>query len=116
MILKILGMSFFFAEEAYIKDAWNVLDFLIVMTSVPSMFAPTVLNVILDPSQPSDQSGGSFSFTSLRVFRVLRPLKTISSIKGLRVLMNALFSSIPMLRDTMLIIGFIILVGAIAGI
>ena len=42
MILKILGMSFIFAEEAYIKDAWNVLDFLIVMTSVPSMFAPTV--------------------------------------------------------------------------
>ena len=40
MILKILGLGFFFAEEAYIKDAWNLLDFTVVMTSVPTMFAP----------------------------------------------------------------------------
>jgi hypothetical protein len=116
MILKILGMGFFFAEEAYIKDAWNLLDFTVVMTSVPTMFAPAEQNMISDPSSPSDSGGGSFSFSSLRVFRVLRPLKTISSIKGLRVLMNALLSSIPMLRDTLLIIAFVFLVGAIAGI
>jgi hypothetical protein len=46
MILKILGMGFFFAEEAYIKDAWNLLDFTVVMTSVPTMFAPAEQKMI----------------------------------------------------------------------
>jgi hypothetical protein len=33
MTFKIMGMGFFFSKEAYLKDWWNVLDFLIVMTS-----------------------------------------------------------------------------------
>jgi hypothetical protein len=81
------------------------------------MFASGVdAAAIPDPSVPQDYSGGAFSFTSLRVFRVLRPLKTISSVKGLRILMNALFSSIPILRDTILILLFLFMVFAIAGV
>jgi hypothetical protein len=117
MVLKILGLGFFFAEKAYLTDSWNILDFTIVMTSIPTMFASGVdAAAIPDPSVPQDFAGGAFSFTSLRVFRVLRPLKTISSIKGLRILMNALFSSIPILRDTILILLFLFMVFAIAGV
>lgn len=32
MILKILGLGFLYGEGAYIKDSWNILDFVIVMS------------------------------------------------------------------------------------
>ena len=33
MVLKIVGMGFFFSKESYLKDSWNILDFFIVLTS-----------------------------------------------------------------------------------
>ena len=55
------------------------------------------------------------SVSSLRVLRVLRPLRTVSSIKGLKVLMQALFSAMPLLVDTLLVLLFYFLIGGIAG-
>jgi|APSaa5957512535_1039671.scaffolds.fasta_scaffold25783_1 hypothetical protein len=34
MILKILGMGFIFGEGVYLKDSFNILDFIIVMSSL----------------------------------------------------------------------------------
>jgi hypothetical protein len=45
----------------------------------------------------------------------MRPLKSISAIKGLKVLMNALFSAVPMLTDAIFIIIMFALVCCIAG-
>ena len=45
----------------------------------------------------------------------MRPLKTISTIKGLKVLMKALFSAIPLLGDTIIILMFFFLIFSIAG-
>jgi len=45
----------------------------------------------------------------------LRPLKAISSIKGLKVLIVALFSAMPLLRDTLLILLFFFIIFAIGG-
>ena len=39
MILKIMGMGFVMGEKAYLKDSWNILDFVIVISSYPSLFA-----------------------------------------------------------------------------
>ena len=35
MVLKITGMGFYFGENAYLKDEWNILDFVIVISSLP---------------------------------------------------------------------------------
>ena len=51
----------------------------------------------------------------LRAFRVLRPLRTISSIEGLRMLVTALISALPLLRDTIIVLIFFFLIFAIAG-
>jgi hypothetical protein len=85
MLLKILGMGFYFGEGAYIKEYFNILDFIIV-TSSYSIFLPS-----------DDNGEGGSSLNSLRTFRVLRPLKSISSIKGLKILMNAVISALPRL-------------------
>jgi hypothetical protein len=39
MAFKILGMGFMFGPDAYIKDAWNMLDFFIVMIGYVSIIA-----------------------------------------------------------------------------
>lgn len=104
MFLKILGLGFIVGENSYLKDSWNILDFVIVVSSYPALFA--------DPNAPSD---GSFSLSGLRAFRVMRPLKTISSVKGLKVLMQALFQAMPLLRDTIIILLFFFAIFAIMG-
>jgi len=104
MVIKILGLGFIMGETAYLKDSWNVLDFVIVISSYPALFA--------DPNASTD---GSFSLSGLRAFRVMRPLKTISSVKGLKVLMSALFQAMPLLSDTIIILLFFFAIFAIMG-
>lgn len=88
MFVKICGLGFIMGSGAYLKDSWNILDFIIVVSSYPALFE--------DPTA-TDESSGSVSISGLRAFRVLRPLKTISSIKGLKVLMQALAQAVPLL-------------------
>jgi hypothetical protein len=105
MVVKILGLGFVMGEKAYIRDGWNILDFIIVISSYPALFE------VKDP----DGNDESFSLAGLRSFRVLRPLKTISSVKGLKVLMNALGQAMPLLQDTIIILVFFFGIMAIAG-
>lgn len=76
MVVKILGLGFVFNDGAYLREPWNILDFVIVVSSYPALF---------EKANP-DSSDSGFSLSGLRAFRVMRPLKTISSVKGLKVL------------------------------
>ena len=81
MTMKIMAFGFLFNKNAYLRDNWNILDFVIVVTAwLPLITKGKGLNIDL---------------RSLRTLRVLRPLRTISSIKDLKVLIKALLSSIP---------------------
>ena len=57
MTLKILGMGFVVSDESYLRDPWNIMDFVIVV----SAYMPHLLN------------SGSLQLTGLRTLRVLRP-------------------------------------------
>ena len=70
MALKIIGYGFLFNKGAYLRDTWNILDFIIVVSGYISLIL----------------SGGGVNLSVLRSFRVIRPLRTISSIEGLRVI------------------------------
>jgi hypothetical protein len=99
MVLKILGKGFIFNRNAYLRDAWNIMDFMIIISGYFSIFASSSINI-----------------SSLRVFRVLRPLRTITKIEGLRLLVNALIAALPLLRDTIIVLIFFFMVFAIAGV
>lgn len=99
MILKIIGLGFILNKGSYLRDSWNILDFVIVLSG----YLPLVV------------SSGSVNLAVLRSFRVLRPLRTISGIEGLRVLVSALLSAMPLLRDTILVLTFFFIIFAIAG-
>lgn len=95
--LKIFAMGFYFPKYSYIKDNWNKLDFMIVVTSLISW----IFNLQ--------------NLTYLRVFRVLRPLRSIQRIKSLKKMMEVIFSSFVMLKDTMIIMFFYFLVVSICS-
>ena len=100
MIFKILGFGLILNKNSYLRDFWNILDFVIVIFGyIPYVFT--------DISQ--------VNVSVLRSFRILRPLKTISSIENLKILLTTLFSAFPMLMETLILLMFFFLIFAIAG-
>ena len=96
LILKIIALGFIInGEKSYMLDGWNVLDFLIVLSSVLSLF-PNVT--------------GDISFVkALRFARILRPLRSIKRHKGLKLSIISLFKSIPGIANLFLVVLFFIL-------
>ena len=98
MVLKVVGMGFFLKPGAYLRDGWNVLDFLVV-----------VLGLVAS-------SGLIGNYTSIRTVRVLRPLRTLTAVEGLRKLVVTLMSALPMLGNVLLLCGFLFFILGIVGI
>ena len=96
-ILKILAFRFWSAEDAYIKDTWNILDFFVV-----------IIENALNGTKISGLAG-------LRAFRILRPLKTVKRFKGLKKLVTALLLALGHLGETGIVLFFFFLIFAIAG-
>jgi energy-coupling factor transporter transmembrane protein EcfT len=98
MAIKIFAYGFLFNKKAYLRDLWNILDFLVVLTSL----LPFVIQL-------------GFSMNALRALRVLRPLKTITKIKSLKMIVSTLFSSFTLVMNSFYLLFFVIMIFAIAG-
>jgi hypothetical protein len=100
MILKIIAMGFFMRAHSYLRDTWNVLDFLVVILGWIS------LNFATD-------DGADIS--AIRVIRILRPLRTINSMPGMSGLVSTILNSLPIMFDIMVLFCFmLIMFGTIA--
>lgn len=64
-----IGLGFIVGKHAYLRDAWNYLDFVVVITGVLDFL-------------PSDYSSSNLS--SLRALRVRRPLRMVNKFPQLR--------------------------------
>jgi voltage-dependent calcium channel L type alpha-1D len=95
-MLKVFGMGFT-GKHSYLKDRWNWLDFVVVITSWLS-YVPAIPNVSV-----------------LRTFRVLRPLKSISTNPGLQSLVVSILNSIPQLVGVLVLLFFVFCLFGIAG-
>jgi len=80
----------------YFKDAWNIFDFLIVVTA----FLPF---------------GGS-SVAILRLLRLLRVLKLIKALPKLQMLVGALLRSIPSMAYVSILLFLLFYIYAVAGV
>ena len=103
-LLKIIAFTFVSAEDAYIKDYWNILDFSVVLVGWISF----ILERVMNGTKISGLAG-------LRAFRILRPLKTVKRFKGLKKLVTALLASISHLGETTIVLVFVFLIFAIGG-
>ena len=103
-VLKIITFTFISAEDAYLKDYWNILDFSVVLVGWISFIIERVMN------------GTKITgLAGLRAFRILRPLKTVKRFKGLKKLVTALLASISHLGETTIVLIFVFLIFAIGG-
>lgn len=103
-MIKVIVMGFVIGPKTYLRDSWNILDFVIVMFSV--------LTWILESLYSFD-----ISFVrGFRALRALRPLRVVSKNEGIKTVVNSLLQSIPSLMNVLLIILLFLLVFAILGV
>ncbi|KAA0159275.1 hypothetical protein FNF28_05910 [Cafeteria roenbergensis] len=102
MVLKILAFGFALHKNAYLRDPWNIIDFCIVIVSLVSIAA--VDNPALK------------SLRTLRTLRALRPLRMVSRNKGMRLVVNALFSSMPAILNVLFVCLLFFLIFGIIGV
>lgn len=95
-----VGMGFILNSKSYMRDPWNILDFIIIVSG----YLPYMM-----------QSSSGVNLTSLRSLRILRPLRTISSVKNLKNILITLFAAIPLMINTIIILIFFLMVFGIAG-
>ncbi|XP_076351266.1 muscle calcium channel subunit alpha-1-like isoform X2 [Tachypleus tridentatus] len=101
-VLKIIAYGFLFHPGAYLRNAWNILDFIIVVIGVIS----TALSTLMKEG---------FDVKALRAFRVLRPLRLVSGVPSLQVVLNSILRAmVPLLHIALLVI-FVIIIYAIIG-
>ena len=81
--MKIIAMGFVSGKNAYLKDGWNVLDFVVVFTGIM-----TSLLLIINPEHPIP------GVSVLRTFRLLRPLRLMGRFEALKTLICTLICSL----------------------
>ncbi|KAM7412269.1 hypothetical protein PAMA_021969 [Pampus argenteus] len=77
--LKIIAYGLVMHQNSYVRNGWNMLDFVIVIVGLFSV----VLEMITKDADSGSQSGGKpggFDVKALRAFRVLRPLRLVSGV------------------------------------
>ena len=97
-VIKIIGMGFVMDRRTYIRDPWNILDFIVVVFGWMS-FIPGIVGL-----------------SGLRSIRILRPLRSVNAVKGMKILVLSLFRSLPGLFNVVLFLGFIFAVFSIIGV
>jgi hypothetical protein len=100
MTVKIISWGFAFAgKDSYIRDPWNILDFVIVVSALLGVIAGDSIKI-------------SF-IKALRILKVLRPLRIIATNKGLKVAIVSLGRSIPNIMRLQIIVLFFVFLFAI---
>ncbi|XP_066510019.1 voltage-dependent N-type calcium channel subunit alpha-1B-like [Hoplias malabaricus] len=95
--IKIIALGFGFHKGSYLRNGWNVMDFVVVLTGI--------LTTV----------GADFDLRTLRAVRVLRPLKLVSGIPSLQVVLKSIMKAMVPLLQIGLLLFFAILMFAIIG-
>ena len=77
-------------------NGWNILDFVVVSASLLDLFVYIQNTDSVDTEQLK-------SLKALRALRALRPLRMISRNEGMRLVVNALFASIPSMTNVLIV-------------
>lgn len=101
MVMKIIAFGFVLEGSSYLRDGWNILDFIIVICSFIDLFF----------------EGVDLSFVKiLRLLRTLRPLRFISHNKSMKLLVNTLINSISGIVNVAVVVILIWMMFAILGV
>uniref|UniRef100_A0A8C5FAS4 Ion transport domain-containing protein n=1 Tax=Gadus morhua TaxID=8049 RepID=A0A8C5FAS4_GADMO len=99
MVVKMVALGIF-GQRCYLGDTWNRLDFFIVMSGMVE-YSLDLQNINL---------------SAIRTVRVLRPLKAINRVPSMRILVNLLLDTLPMLGNVLLLCFFVFFIFGIIGV
>ncbi|XP_062422309.1 voltage-dependent T-type calcium channel subunit alpha-1I-like isoform X4 [Pungitius pungitius] len=99
MVIKMVALGIF-GRRCYLGDTWNRLDFFIVMSGMVE-YSLDLQNINL---------------SAIRTVRVLRPLKAINRVPSMRILVNLLLDTLPMLGNVLLLCFFVFFIFGIIGV
>uniref|UniRef100_A0A8C5FW59 Voltage-dependent L-type calcium channel subunit alpha n=1 Tax=Gadus morhua TaxID=8049 RepID=A0A8C5FW59_GADMO len=112
--LKIVAYGFLFHADAYLRNCWNILDFVCVSVGLFSV-AMDAINHLSGVEAQVGEKGGGFDMKALRAFRVLRPLRLVSGVPSLQVVMNSIMKSMLPLFHITLLVFFMVTIYSIMG-
>lgn len=99
-LLKIISFGFFMDEGSYLRDNWNILDFIIVVSSIVDM-------AVADINLPV--------IKILRLLRTLRPLRFISHNLNMKIVVTSLLESVGPMINVIIVVLLIFLMFSIFG-
>ncbi|CAD8053314.1 unnamed protein product [Paramecium primaurelia] len=100
-LFKIIAYGFVMEENAYLRESWNILDFIIVVCSFIDISVASI----------------DLSFVKiLRLLRTLRPLRLISQNKSMKLLVTTLINSISGIVNVGVVVILVFLMFAILGV
>jgi hypothetical protein len=88
MLMRMISEGVIFHELSYFFDPWNILDFVVVVSSLLTAF-------VNDNSQ---------LLKALRLVRALRPLRVVKRIPSLKVAATCLLASIPAMVNVFVVV------------
>uniref|UniRef100_A0A8C6VRU6 Voltage-dependent L-type calcium channel subunit alpha n=1 Tax=Nothobranchius furzeri TaxID=105023 RepID=A0A8C6VRU6_NOTFU len=122
--LKIIAYGLVMHQNAYVRNGWNMLDFVIVVIGLFSV----VLEFLTKEDKGDGEEAthqptahghggkpGGFDVKALRAFRVLRPLRLVSGVPSLQVVLNSIIKAMVPLLHIALLVLFVIIIYAIIG-
>jgi voltage-dependent calcium channel L type alpha-1D len=91
-LLKVLAKGFILHKNAYLRDSWNVLDFIIAVTRYSLFYALTFLifSLIDLLSFLAPANSMKINIKAFRNLRVLRPLKSLNAVPSMKRLVSTL--------------------------
>jgi hypothetical protein len=101
VLVKLVCYGLVLHEGAYLRNSWNVLDFVVVVASVTNLAASA-----LDIGW----------LKTLRVLRALRPLRMVSRNEGMKIICNALLLSIRSIANVGVVLAFAWFMFALMGV
>ena len=102
--MKILSQGLIKHKNAYLRDGWNIVDFLVVMSSI--------FEILITLASRDN----SVKFNMLRALRVLRPLRSVKRVPSMRRLVTIMLRSLPELGNTLVFMMFFFIVFGIIAI
>ncbi|XP_077400385.1 voltage-dependent L-type calcium channel subunit alpha-1C isoform X8 [Vanacampus margaritifer] len=111
--LKVIAYGLLFHPNAYLRNGWNLLDFIIVVVGLFSAILEQATKG--DGAAPIGGKAAGFDVKALRAFRVLRPLRLVSGVPSLQVVLNSIIKAMVPLLHIALLVLFVIIIYAIIG-
>ena len=104
MGLKILARGFALHRNAYLRDPWSILDFVVVTTGWLGVLPPELRLPAV-----------SANLSVMRALRVLRFLRALKMVPGMPQLVQAVLNVMPAMANVSLLCAFVFLVFGIVG-